>query len=897
MTIKIYPGQQPSKPIEEHPWAGTLGDWFLASGVNYTAHDVQPVRVLVDSVAIPVSEWGDTHVSNAQEVEIYPIPFGGIGNFINKTMRWDPLSRWVLDSMVPKTNANNDRGAGSRLTPSEVQANTAKLNQTVPETFGRMLRFPDYLVQPRRYFADPRTQNLEMHVCIGPGDYEALPNTIKVGNTLFSTLEGSEAVIYPPGADLSGVASAQNWYSSPEIGSTSAGTAGLDLTASPDTSIEPTGTQYTLSGGGVIVSNTDFPASWGVGTVTGVVFQQNVTVTRRNFGNENGDSWQNEFTADWREVAPQVGLILNFTGVVTGTARVSAVTLDAQGYGTIRLERPIEDGGWFPIDGRPLGNQVMTVNRAGRVYTVLSISGNQVNLYPSGVAGWLGFPPRTVTSAQTTWNVQPGTTYGETAGPFVLCPASEVTRTFEVDFFFPQGLHAIDPESGAVQGRSVGVTIEYRSAGGGAWQPVERVYSEATIDQIGYTVRVDLPVAIRPEVRIRRRGARSTSSQVADGIQWYGARCLLNTPTSYPWTTMSVRLRGLGKISANSENQVNLEVTRKLPTLQSDGSWSAPVATRDVSAAVWYICKTIGYGIDNLDTVELLRLHNIWRARGETFDATLDETTVQAAIETAFASGMSDLTLENGKIKPVRSGIRTIAEQAYSAQNTTRELTRQFTAHRPDDKDGVEVEFQDENDGWATATIKCMLPGSLGLKLQKEKLIGVTDRTRAWRIGMRLARAQRFERWSYSFGTELDALNSSYGSFVSLVGDQSALMLDIQPSNGMALMTVSESLRWKQGDTHVVAYRRADGSQAGPWPATPGANDHQLLAPIPKNEWPVININEGEPPHVYFGPENAWRYPAIIRSVRPSANDTCTVQAVNYDARIYADDDNQPPME
>jgi len=130
-----------------------------------------------------------------------------------------------------------------------------------------------------------------------------------------------------------------------------------------------------------------------------------------------------------------------------------------------------------------------------------------------------------------------------------------------------------------------------------------------------------------------------------------------------------------------------------------------------------------------------------------------------------------------------------------------------------------------------------------------------------------------------------------------LVNDQSALLMSIQPSNGMALLTVSEPLRWKQGDTHVVAYRRADGSQAGPWPATPGANDHQLLAPIPQNEWPIININEGEPPHVYFGPENAWRYPAIIRSVRPSANDTCTVQAVNYDARIYADDDNQPPLE
>lgn len=891
MTIKIYPGQQPCKPIEEHPWQGYLSDWFSISGIDYERFDVQPVRVFVDGVFVNPSDWSKTEITNDSDVAIYPTPFGGIGKIFGKV--FNLLFGWLM----PKggSTSRNDPGQGRNLSSAEGKANAAKLNQTVPETFGHMIRYPDYLVQPRRYFSGPRTQNLEMFLCIGPGEYDIDSNSVKVGNTLFNTLEGSEFIIHHPNEDLSGIDAAKNWYSSPEIGSTSAGTAGLDLTAAPDTRVNPSGTVYTFSNGTSIASNVNYPDSWSIGTAFSLQVSQTVQVSiiTIQVGTEDFIT-VNAFNGDWVEIRPTAGQVLNATGIPHSSVRVVSTELDANYKGIIRLE--YFDGSWKNISTLPAGSRLMSLSVAGRTYSVTSYSPSVVSVTANGVSGWVGFPAASLPASQVAWSVQPGTTYGEISGPFVLCPASEVTRAFEVDFFFPQGLHAIDSSSGDVLSRSVGVSIEYRSAGGGDWQPITRVYTEATLDQIGYTVRVDLPTAIRPEVRVRRRGARSTSSQVADGIQWYGARCLLRTPTSYPWTTMSVRLRGLGKISASSENQINLEVIRRLPTIQTDGTWSAPMATRDISAAVWYICKTIGYGVDGLDTSEILRLHAIWSARGENFDATLDETTVQAAIETAFASGMSGFTLEDGKIRPVRPGIRTIAQHAYSAQNTSREITRQFAAHRPDDKDGVEVEFQDAADGWSTATVKCMLPDSLGLKLEKVKLIGVTDKTRAWRIGMRRAREQRFERWSYSFGTELDALNSTYGDFVSLVGDQSALMTNIQPYGSDALVTVSEPLRWKQGDEHVIAFRRADGSQAGPWIARKGVDECQIVAPIPDFEWPQINLNQ-EPPHVYFGPVNSWRWPAIIRSVSPSSNDTCTVQAVNYDKRIYDDDDNQPPVE
>ncbi len=361
---------------------------------------------------------------------------------------------------------------------------------------------------------------------------------------------------------------------------------------------------------------------------------------------------------------------------------------------------------------------------------------------------------------------------------------------------------------------------------------------------------------------------------------------------------MSVRLRSGGKLAAQSENQINVLATRKLPTLQLDGTWGAAVATRDISAFLRYIATTIGYTDDNLDMDELQRLHAIWTSRGELVDYVFDLTTVKEAMNTVLAAGMSEFTIADGLIRPVRDDVRTTFEsgQGYSPQNMTAPLQRQFRAHRQDDNDGIEVEYTDANT-WTRQTVVCALPGSQRLKLRKMKLDGVTDRTIAWRIGMREARRIRYQLWQYSFETEMDALNSEYLSYVPLLDDipgygQSAILQAIGPTTGGALLHVSEPLHWEEGADHVVAYRRPDGTVAGPWSATPGPDDHSLIANIPQ-PWPTVTLKH-EPPHIYFGTTERWCFPALITEIKPSGTDKVPVSAVNYDSRIYADDNNAP---
>ncbi|MNO00673.1 hypothetical protein D3C81_2206070 [compost metagenome] len=48
-------------------------------------------------------------------------------------------------------------------------------------------------------------------------------------------------------------------------------------------------------------------------------------------------------------------------------------------------------------------------------------------------------------------------------------------------------------------------------------------------------------------------------------------------------------------------------------------------------------------------------------------------------------------------------------------------------------------------------------------------------------------------------------------------------------------------------------------------------------------------------PVLQFGPKAKFCYPALIKEVNPSGTVSCNVTAVNYDERVYLDDNNFPP--
>ena len=479
------------------------------------------------------------------------------------------------------------------------------------------------------------------------------------------------------------------------------------------------------------------------------------------------------------------------------------------------------------------------------------------------------------------------------AGPFAACPDGEVTETLEYDVFFPQGLWATDDEA-FVYSESQTIELQWRAAGSlDAWNTEEHKIVNKSKDQVGYTFTLSLPSAIRPEVRMRRLEGGGGSAFRNKEVEWYGLRAQLDAPTSYPWTTMSVEIASAEEISGQSENQINVLANRKIPVLV-EGEWTASnTHTRGIIPALRYIAESVGMPYDDEAMEELDALYD---SRGDYFDYVFDETTAREAMKTVLRAGMAKLTLDDGAIKPVRDGVRTVFEQAFSPQNMTDGLSRSFSTIRPDDADGVDVEFTDR-DTWTQETVECRLPGDLGNKVEKLKLDGVTDRTKAWRIGMRKRREMAYRRWQYSFTTELEGLNAGYMSYVPLLDDipgygQSSIMRSIQADGSNAKITVTESMDWS-GTGHVVAFRNQFGELVGPYSATIGNNEREIVADIDMGDWPDVTARQ-EPPHVYFGTADKWTFPALVQSVEPSGGLQVGIKAVNYDERVYADDDNSP---
>ncbi len=584
---------------------------------------------------------------------------------------------------------------------------------------------------------------------------------------------------------------------------------------------------------------------------------------------------------------------------------VVASGLDAHGTGWIELrlqpsdtETPGTLGPWY--NALEPGEYVLTFAlHPSRQWYVEQYSPHQIvvwRLLPNGLndPAWLGFP--SLTSSGAVVSYEGGTVYGEWSSEFVATPGKETTTALEIDFFFPNGLGYVR-ENGDVTEQGVGIEIQYRNADGGPRATISKWYENWTLDQIGVTEHISVP-QMRPAVRVRRVGVSATSTQVKDTIQWYGLKSRLRTRTSYPrWTTMAAKLRVGGRLGAQSENQINVVATRMLPVLQSDGTWSAPQPTRDISAFVRYITSSIGYSDLNLDADELRRLDAIWKTRGETLDHVYDLTTAQDALKLAFRAGFSELTVSHGLIRPVRDDVRTQFEQSYSTLNMTKPLRESVSPRKPMDPDGVEVEYIDA-ETWTSMTVKCLLPGDQGFKLEKLKLDGVTDRVRAWRIGMRRRREQAYRNREYSFGTEMDAFNSEYLSYVPLFDDepgnaQMGLLIDISPASGGVLLRISEPLRWVAGASHSVGHRTPDGKFIGPFVASPGPDNYSIIADIPQ-PWPEVSLKQ-ELPHIYFGLTADWIKPALITNIQARGTDVTDVTAANYDVRVYADDNNNPP--
>lgn len=878
MTIKVYESIMPGEPAEVYDYHGGSVESFVRSMTdNYRPGDVQPISCMVNGRIVKPADWTATDIGQSDVVEFRPVPRGDAGDvlsFVFPTI-FAPLVApgRLVEALIDIPGQSGGTGQqGSRIDPASARANAARLGQGIPELFGRYIRYPDYLVQPRSYYQDTRTRVTNLFLCVGVGEYDINASTVKIGDTQMGRIDSASYSIYQPGTDVSSLQFAENWHTSREVGGTQS-SSGLRLKGI-------TYDQRTYFGGAALATGdtiTSFSTGslWEPGVYGSLKIFQNITIS-------NTGGSPDTFTGAFDHLSSGDTVTIEST-VLNGNYVITSIN-------ATKTEITLEETGGTPVESTAAGTYSMWIDKANTQYRITDVSALSIDVERILLDGTFDnnqLPEASPIDLEIVWVAESFTS--QSVGPFSACPDGETTDTFEVDIFAPEGLGSIDGES--VNSKSMTVRIEWREVGTTTYTAEDHELTASTRDQLGWTFSVSLPSSIRPEVRISRIGEESTDIGELNKSEWQALRAKLPAPSSYEGvTTMAVEIIGTDEIGSASNDRINLVATRKLPPVAG----GAATATRSIARAATYVARSLGYEDDQLDIAELERLDAIWDARGDTFDFVFSDGTAKDAIDKILRAGFAEMTLDNGVITPVRDEPRTQYEQGYGPENMSAPLVRSFTGKQPDEPDGVEVEYTKDGT-WTEETVQCFLPGDLGVKVDKIKLDGVTDETRAWRIGMRRRRGQRYRRWEYSFETELDALNSQYLSYVPLVDQipgygQPCILTGIESDR----ITVSEPIEWEAGVNYVVAYRDENGDTQGPFPATEGPDENTILVTIPQ-PWPAVLPGDREPTHVYFGPVERWSFPSLITEIRPQGPLSASVSAVNYDERVYLSDDDSPP--
>jgi hypothetical protein len=935
--IEVYPSTLPGEPIERHQaHDATLHDWLLRTCPGYQAGPQQPISATVDGCVVPPQAWPELALQG-QTVELRPNPRDIVtGIIVGLSLL---LGVGMALMMRPRVSTTGGQ-QGGQLAAANINANTPRLNQVVPEIAGRYKVFPDYLCQPRRYFVNERTQAVDVMLAIGCGEYQIGAQDIYIGETRLADLgDSANYTIFGPGATVSGHLAHRNFYNAPEVGP-STGSAGLRMSAGVQGTSKATATNYVFDGTSVIipVGAGAAPQDWEPGNVLSIVAPiRSLEII------DGGGSYFTQYSDKVRsaigDLALAVGheiVIVGIPGQFSNKYKITSIADIGSGVYEMTLyqwsrwtnsEGAVVEG-WRSATGLPPGAYTnVDIYRPAVIQNILPIigisffAGEMATRYriTSVVTGTINDESGNPVTVNVGWNLQrltPDTgvddplwngfgasketssasinldwTNGVTGGwlgPFRATPADEYASHIEFDIFAPGGLGWMN-DGGGIDRRDRQFELQWR-ADDGAWSVLRYNVSAASRDQLGWTFSIALPTPKRRvDVRIRRLSAEDKDVKALDRIEWYGLRALLPSPSSYSGiTTMALTLQGSDVIAARTENQINLIAHRVL-----EGT-----PTRSIAPWVRYVGQSIGYGQDDINSTELATLATVWDARGDWFDHVIkDQTTVRDALDAALRAGFADMTIDNGQIRPVRDQPRSVYEHLYTPQNMASALRRQIVAYNPDDYDGVDVEYTSAT-SWQQEVVQCRLPGDVGVRVQKLKLEGVTDKTRAWRIGMRQRRELAYRRKSYTFQTEWDALNSRYLSFCALSDDvpgygQSSILLSVETGPSGVLLRTSEPMTLVDGATHVVALRRPDGTLSGPHIAVDaGENSARIDGPL---DFVPLTVEDGseEPTHVLHGTVERWSYPVLVTSITP-AGDRVDVTAVGYDARVYADDDNAP---
>ncbi|UXH41644.1 host specificity factor TipJ family phage tail protein [Pseudomonas promysalinigenes] len=301
----------------------TIEEWLKSLAPSYERRESPPISIVLNDEVIEQHLWHKVQFKPSDLLQIYREPKGT--DPFSITFALFKGAKAVLKSIMPKmpgmpSSAGTQQG--DPLTEASAKGNKVKLGDPVRQIAGHQRVYGSYLAQPRRAFLAPRDQRVEMLLYIGEGQYEVPLAKVKVGETPLISL-GSDATftIYPPGADLSADPAHINWFNAPEVGASSSGSAGLELTMATDLtkSASVSALQFVGDTISVPAGSGAFPADWSNGIIIRVLSPYTYTVI-------DGGAGRDIVRGPLEMLNPAPGMLIEVAGANAGLYVVNSYT-------------------------------------------------------------------------------------------------------------------------------------------------------------------------------------------------------------------------------------------------------------------------------------------------------------------------------------------------------------------------------------------------------------------------------------------------------------------------------------------------------------------------------------------------------------------------------------------
>lgn len=626
MRVRIFNRIDMSRPLSD----------FLTPDTNATiaemltgklgAHDLASVSAIVDGVKIPRDLWGRVRLNGVRGLSFVIEPQGTamlIGALVVALAT--AVYTFIMMRKL-KTKGKGESKSGSSIYDPNAQGNQIKLEQPIPEQFGLVKAFPDYIADKHYYYRNNK-RYLDLLLCQGVGHFAWSLDTLYIGNTAISTYSDSDidVQVFAPGEDLSAHHAHECWYSSTEVGQSgkevnaqqqAARGTGENLAA--DVALNPADSSVTLS----------FDPQWQAGDIFKIAGLRgaDVAVSATGTAYEIGGSMRvivSEFPHP--DMAGAMGKTASADVTRYGsTAHVDGLTI--QNYGETSAGDKFIDFSLvsgvssvanvvahdFPLAGEAWNDRHFSDNG---LYKVLQANGAKLTVQGVKKYGvdyiaddsWQGlkqsgsFEGTILTLVDTARSVT--SAKSNVAGPYRANPIGQKSNRYEIDLNFPSGLYSMS-DSGDYESRTAQILVQYRKAGStDEWQEIRKIYTAASPDEIGETLEITTPEIDAYEFKVTNESQYSDSSQVQQNFMWGGLRCLIDAPSRYEGVTViAMTVRGSAQLAELGDNQISTLWSRRIAPLKDeaatvttvkevDGYSMAGQSSSEIASRAWLAYK------------------------------------------------------------------------------------------------------------------------------------------------------------------------------------------------------------------------------------------------------------------------------------------------------------------